>query len=368
MIALSEPIFSEEEKNSLVKVIESGWLTMGERVKQFESDFATLHHYHDAVAVNSCTAGLHLGLAALDIGPGDEVIVPSLTFVSAVNSVLFVGATPVFADIASISQPHISIESAQGLVSEKTRAVMIMHYGGYLADMVAWREFADVNGLFLIEDAAHAPGCESVGLHSDACAFSFFSNKNMTTSEGGMLYLKDPARVATARSLRSHGMTSLTLDRHKGHAYSYDVNMLGYNYRLDELRGALGSVQLKNLKQWNAARKNFSDYYRELISEQCPQVQIPFSEHADSAAHLLPVILPNGTDRKAVMDHLRENSIQSSIHYPPSHKFSFYQQHFPDVELPMTEEFCQRELSLPLHPSLQSSDINKVVQTLSKAI
>ena len=174
MISLSTPILGEEEKRALCEVIDSGWLTMGDRVAAFEKAFAKLHGVDDAVAVNSCTAALHLSLKALGIGPGDEVLVPSLTFVATVNAVLYVGATPVFVDIEAIDIPHISIDDAKAKLTSKTKAVIVMHYGGYLVDLKAWRAFADDNGLLLIEDAAHAPAVGAVGRFSDAATFSFF--------------------------------------------------------------------------------------------------------------------------------------------------------------------------------------------------
>ena len=368
VLSLAQPVIGEAEKNAVARVIDSGWITMGENVRKFEKAFAALHQKDDAVAVNSCTSGLHLALVSLGIGDGDEVLLPSLTFVATVNSVKYVGATPVFVDIPLLTQPHISIEQADELVTGKTRAVVIMHYGGYLADVSAWRKFADKHDLFLIEDAAHAPGCVNVGTFADVCSFSFFSNKNMTTSEGGMLIANKPELLEHLRLLRSHGMTSLTLDRHKGHAYSYDVVDLGYNYRLDELRAAIGIEQLKELPNWNRRRINLSLIYRELFEKASSEIIVPFTGDDTTSAHLMPILLPENTNRQSVMDYLRSHSIQSSIHYPAAHKFSYYKKSFPDVVLPVTEEFCSRELSLPLHPLLSEQDIAIIVSTLEQAL
>ena len=365
-LSLAEPILGDAERNAIARVIDSGWITMGENVQKFEKNFALMHQKQDAVAVNSCTSGLHLALVALGIGEQDEVLLPSLTFVATVNAVKYVGAQPVFVDIQSLTQPHISIEQAEKSITSKTKAVIIMHYGGYLADVQAWRKLADKYNIFLIEDAAHAPGCPEVGVHADVCSFSFFSNKNMTTSEGGMLITKNVELLQELRLLRSHGMTSVTLDRHKGHAYSYDVVSLGFNYRLDELRAAIGIEQLKNLQHWNQQRKELSLIYREQIDKTLSEFTVPFSAKDRTSAHLMPILLPQYTDRQAVMDYLRENAIQSSIHYPASHKFSYYREIYPDVVLPITEEFCSRELTLPLHPLLTSQDIVRIVTTLSQ--
>ncbi len=368
MLSLADPVLGELEKKALIEVIDSGWLTMGERVRAFESAFAAMHGVDDAVAVSSCTAGLHLALTALGIGPGDEVLVPSMTFVATVNAVLYTGATPVFVDIESLTTPHISLEQASLLCSERTKSVIVMHYGGYPVDMSAWKQFSDERGLLLIEDAAHAPGAPGVGLLSDASAYSFFSNKNMTTGEGGMVIVRNKAVHERIRAMRTHGMTTTTLDRHKGHAYSYDVTMLGFNYRMDEARAAMGLVQLERLSIWNQRRIELSARYRKLLGQACPKACVPFSANQDNVGHLMPIVLPEKTDRQRVMDVLREAGIQSSIHYPPVHWFSYYQSRFPDSRLPMTEQFSERELSVPLHPSMQDADVDRVVEVFSSAL
>jgi dTDP-4-amino-4,6-dideoxygalactose transaminase len=366
MISLAEPVLGDEEKQALSAVIESGWLTMGDKVKAFEKAFAEMHGVREAVAVSSCTAGLHLSLAALGVGQGDEVLVPSLTFVATVNAVLYVGATPVFVDIDSLECPHISLEEAQSKLTDKTKAVIVMHYGGYLVELARWREFADRHQLFLVEDAAHAPGIGTVV--GDAAAFSFFSNKNMTTAEGGMVLARRSAVLEKIRAMRSHGMTTGTLDRHVGHAYSYDVTTLGYNYRIDELRAAMGLCQLSHLKVWNARRRALTKVYRQLLAKHCPTVIVPFKSSDVTAAHLLPVLLPEGVERERVMGELRAAGIQSSIHYPPVHHFSYYRARFPNIELVKTERFCQRVITLPLFPSLDELDLEKIVIMLQSAI
>lgn len=367
MISLSDPVLGEEEKKALCDTIDSGWLTMGDRVASFERAFADLHGVEDAVAVNSCTAALHLCLKALDIGPKDEVLVPSLTFVASVNAVLYVGATPVFVDIENEHTPHISLSEAETKCTPRTKAVILMHYGGYLMDLPAWRSFADAKTLFLIEDAAHAPGLNGVGRFADASAFSFFTNKNMTTAEGGMVIASKTSVIEPIRRMRSHGMTSVTLDRYRGHAHSYDVTRLGYNYRMDELRAAIGLVQLKHLRQWNQRRVELTHLYRKELSKNIPEIKIPFKGNHETTAHLMPVVLPTGVDRQEVMNQLRKAGIQSSIHYPPIHHFSYYRKKFPKVVLHKTEKFCDRELTLPLHPSLKQNDVERIVKSLQKA-
>jgi dTDP-4-amino-4,6-dideoxygalactose transaminase len=368
MISLSEPILGEVEKRALCEVIDSGWLTMGDRVAAFESAFAEMHGVKEAVAVNSCTAALHLALEALNIGPGDEVLVPSLTFVATANAILYVGATPVFVDIQEIDKPHISLEDAKTKRTPRTKAALVVHYGGYLVDWAAWRLFANKNGLVIIEDAAHAPAVGPVGRWSDAAAFSFFSNKNMSTAEGGMVLAGNASLVQRMRYMRAHGMTTDTLTRHRGHAYSYDVGMLGYNYRMDELRAAIGLAQLARLPHWNRRRCELSGCYRQRLAACIPEVVVPFDEKHETAAHLMPVLLPPGVDRQKVMANLRDEGIQSSIHYPPIHRFSYYLEKFPGVSLPKTEDFCARELTLPLHPLLTEDNVKHISDSLRKAV
>ncbi|KJS32449.1 MAG: aminotransferase DegT [Desulfatitalea sp. BRH_c12] len=367
-LSLSDPVLGIDEKKALCAVIDSQWITMGDRVASFENAFAHAHGAEAAVAVSSCTAALHLGLLALGITAGDEVLVPSLSFVATANAVVYVGAKPVFVDIVEEDCPHLSLSDAEAKCTRQTKAVIVMHYGGYQVDLAEWRTFADQRGLALIEDAAHAPAIGDVGRIADVSAFSFFSNKNMTTAEGGMVIARNPALLETIRSMRSHGMTTLTLDRHRGHAYSYDVTMLGFNYRMDELRAAIGFTQLRKLKTWNIARCASSRHYRNVIADYLPQCTVPFSRTHTTAAHLMPVVLPENTKRDRVMATMRENGVQTSIHYPPIHRFTYYRGMFPDLFLPRTESFSNRVLSLPLHPMLKKEHIEYIVGSLAKAI
>jgi len=369
MLLVAEPTLGADEKATLADVIDSGWITMGDRVRDFERAFAAAHKAGDAVAVNSCTAALHLAVEGLGIGPGDEVLVPALTFVATANSVLYAGAKPIFVDIDSLDAPHISRQGAAAKCTARTKAVIVMHYGGYLADREAWRAFADARGLFLIEDCAHAPGAWRGSTIADAVAFSFYGNKNMTTAEGGMVLARDSGVLDRIRQARSHGMTSGTLQRLSSGKSGYDVTMLGYNYRMDELRAAVGLVQIRHLESWNERRRVLTEAYRRRLAAQCPEISVPFSRPPrDSVYHILPVVLPEGTDREIVSEKLRAAGIQTTVHYPAVHQFSWYRMRFPSVRLPVTEEFASRELTLPLHPRLDESDVEFVVHALSNAL
>lgn len=368
MILVSSAILTGEEKARVSKVIDSGWITMGEQVLEFEKAFATIHGADDSVAVSSCTAGLHLILHALDIGPGDEVLVPSLTFVATANSVLYVGAKPVFVDIEALDTPIMSLAKAQTLCTPKTKAIILVHFAGYLADLAKWRDFADQNGLYLIEDAAHAPGLMQVGTVSDAAAFSFYGNKNMTTAEGGAVVARDPELLQKVRQARGHGMTSSTHQRLNSRTPTYDVTMLGFNYRLDELRAAIGLVQLSKLLEWNKTRGVLAALYRKLITKRCPQITALFDEKRVSAHHIFPILLPAYVDRQDTIDHLRASGVQTTIHYPPVHTLTYYRNLFPGLQLPLTEAFAARELTVPLHPLMTFSDVDTIVSALTYAV
>ncbi|MBV8915410.1 MAG: DegT/DnrJ/EryC1/StrS family aminotransferase [Acetobacteraceae bacterium] len=368
MLLVAEPTLGEDEKAALAAAIDSNWITMGGRVRAFEEAFARLHGMPDALAVGSCTAGLHLALEALGIGPGDEVLVPSLSFVATANSVVYCGARPVFVDIESLEEPIISMGEAARNCTPATKAVIVMHYAGYMADLPAWRRFADERGLILVEDSAHALGEERGPILGDAAVFSFYGNKNMTTAEGGMILAPNPAVLERIRQTRAHGMTTGTFQRLHSRLVTYDVTMLGYNYRMDELRAAVGLVQLERLPEWNGKRRMLAQLYRDRIAELCPAVSVPFAPDRRSTHHVLPALLPPDTDRQLVVDKLRKDGIQTTNHYPPTHWFSWYMDTYPSPALPNTEDFATRELTLPLHPKLERGHVDWVVRALAAAV
>ncbi len=368
MLLVSAPILGVPEKAALSKVIDSSWLTMGEQVQLFEESFARMHGAEDCVAVSSCTAALHLILHGLGIGPGDEVLVPSLTFVATANSVLYVGATPVFVDIESADLPLMSLAEAEARCTPRTKAIILVHFAGYLANREQWQRFARARGLHIIEDAAHAPGLREVGTYGVAAAFSFYGNKNMTTAEGGAVIAKDPELLQRIRQARGHGMTSGTHQRLNSRTPQYDVTMLGFNYRMDEMRAAIGLVQLQNLQEWNEIRRILAVLYRRHIATRCPAVTVPFSGPRTSAHHIMPVLLPRYADRQDVIDELRDQGIQTTIHYSPVHQMTLYRELSPGTHLPRTEDFAQRELTIPLHPQMTSATVEAVVEALATAV
>lgn len=373
IVPLSDIKFGIEEKMAVQSVLDSGWLTMGAVTQQFEEEFKAYTGAKHALAVSNATVALHMACDALGIGPGDEVIVPSLTFVATANCVRYTGATPVFADINGENDLTISLASIQEKVTPRTRAIIVMHYGGYTCDMTGIIEWARSQHLPVIEDAAHAVGSsldrKHLGTLGVAGCFSFFSNKNLSTGEGGMIVTNDDALAEKFKLLRSHGMTSLTWDRHQGHAWSYDVVELGYNYRIDEIRSALGREQLKKLDGFNARRAEISDRYRQLLSDMVPEITVPFNNHPGiSAHHIFPVILPQGSDRLKFMEKMKEQGIQTSIHYPPIHQFTSFKKDGKVLsQLSVTEDIATREVTLPLYPLMTDQQVELVALAVRKA-
>jgi len=372
-IPLSDIDFGPKERNSVNEVLKSKWLTMGSVTQDFEQTFAAYVGAKHAVAVTNATAALHLACVVAGLGPGDEAIVPSLTLVATANAVRYTGATPVFADIVGEQDLDISYRSIEKAITERTKAILVMHYGGYACEMSSIMELAQKHNLWVIEDAAHAIGSElegrKLGTWGHIGCFSFFSNKNMTTGEGGMIVTDDDKCAERLRLLRSHGMTTLTWDRHKGHAWSYDVVDLGYNYRIDEIRAALGLVQLRKLELNNERRRHLTQVYRDALQELAPQVIVPFGQHKGvSAAHLLPVLLRPGASKPSFMESMKAHSIQTSFHYPPIHTFTAYQMNLDHNSLPITDAVAEREVPLPLYPTLHEKDVLTVARAVAESL
>lgn len=373
MLHVSEPMLGADDSAALVDVIERSWITMGPRVEAFEEAFASMHGHAHAVAVSSCTAGLHLSLVALGIGQGDEVLVPSMTFVATASSILHAGASPVFVDIASIDRPLTSLADAERKLTPRTKAIILVHFAGYVVERDAWKDFARTHGLILIEDAAHAAGNAAAGSCGSVAVFSFYGNKNMTTAEGGMITTDDAGLAGRLRRLRAHGLTSTGFERSKERSPSYDVTVLGYNYRMDELRAAMGLAQLRRLPAWNHRRRGLTALYRRHLRIEAPDLIVPFGDLAArdddaSACHIMPVVLPAAASRADIMRHMHADGIQTTIHYPPCHRLSYYERLCPDVALPRTEEFGRRELTLPLHPAMNVGSVARVCRSLADAM
>jgi dTDP-4-amino-4,6-dideoxygalactose transaminase len=373
-IPLSDLDYGLEEEQAVLEVLRRRWLTMGAVTQEFEKEFAAFIGVKHAFGVSNGTDALHLAALALGLGFGDEVIVPALTFVATANSVLYTGAEVRFAEIIGPDDLNLSPQAIEEQITPNTRAIFLVHYGGYACRMPEIVEIARRHNLKIVEDAAHAPGASlegrALGTWGDIGCFSFFSNKNLATGEGGMVVTDQDDLAAQLRSLRSHGMTTLTWDRHQGHAYTYDVVALGHNYRIDEIRSALGLVQLHKLAQNNARRQAITARYRQgFAGNGYTGVELPFlSSPGVSSCHIFPLLLPPGANRQVFMDAMRARGVQTSIHYPPIHLFSFYRQRYPNISLPITEATAAREVTLPLYPGMKDNDVDYVLASAREAL
>ncbi|RPJ39658.1 MAG: DegT/DnrJ/EryC1/StrS family aminotransferase [Planctomycetaceae bacterium] len=369
--------YDHQEVEAAMDVIESGWITMGEKTMSFEESFAEfLGQGAYCTATSSGTAALHMALLAAGIGPGDEVIVPSLTFVADINVVRLVGASPVLVDCTSYDDWNISPEGIAAAVTPRTKAILVVHYAGYVCDMdaieAAIHEASDGRTIYLIEDAAHAPGADhggrACGTIGHVGCFSFFTNKNLSVGEGGMFVTRSKELHEKGRYLRSHGMTALTLDRHKGRSTSYDVILPGLNYRMDEIRAAIGLVQLAKLPEANRRRMQLVEYYRALL-RSTPGLHVPFHNHTlgKPSYHIFPILLDKAIDRAEVIAGLKEHGIQSSIHYPPFQGFTAYSSAGLSPT-PIATDVSHRELTLPLFPTMTFAQVELVCSTLQRLL
>jgi dTDP-4-amino-4,6-dideoxygalactose transaminase len=374
LVPLSDIAVDDEMAAAVGETLASGWWSMGPRVEEFEAEFAAFVGATHACAVANGTAALHLALLAAGVETGDEVIVPSLNFVAVANAISHVGATPVFCDVVGPDDLNLDPSDMAAAVTERTKALLVLHYGGFPCSMDAVLEIAERHGLVVIEDAAHAAGAV---WHGQACGtigrmgcFSFFSNKNLPVGEGGMIVTDDDDLARSLRLLRSHGMTTLTWDRQRGHASGYDVLVRGFNYRLDELRAAIGLVQLRRLREANAARGRIAGLYAEALHGL--GLVIPFTRPADdqttSAHHLAVVLLPDGRQREAVQAKLRERGVQTSVHYPPIHRFSAYANGTAVRDLPRTDAIAARILTLPLFAHMTDAQVELVADALRSSL
>ena len=356
--------------DAVARTIASGWWSMGPCVAEFEDAFADFCGTQHALAVANGTAALHLALLAVDCGPSDEVVVPSLNFVAAANAIAHTGATPVFCDIRGENDLNLDPADVDAAVTTRTKAILVLHYGGFPCDLRSVAAIAERNGLVLIEDAAHAPGsrygdrfCGAIGRIG---CFSLFSNKNLPVGEGGMIVTDDDELAARIRLLRSHGMTTLTWDREQGHAHSYDVVARGFNYRLDEVRAALGLVQLRRIHDENRQRARIARRYADAL-DGVRGIVMPFADRIGDESfshHLAVVVLPSDEVRDEARAELASRGIQTSVHYPPIHHFSSYGDLATRRPLRRTDAVAGRLLTLPLFAHLSDEQVDLVVDTL----
>lgn len=364
-LPLASTVLDEDEERAVLRVLRSGWLTAGQETLEFERHFAEAVAVPHAAAVSNCTAALHLAILAAGIGDGDEVLVPALTFVATANAVRYAGATPIFCDVTSLTDLNVNPLDIKRKISKRTKAILVVHYAGYAADMNRIMAIAAEHNLVVIEDCAHAlfTVCDQgplkgriAGAIGDIGCFSFFGNKNMTTGEGGMVTTNSPDLDKSVRVLRSHGMTTSSYERAKGHSNSYDVVGLGYNYRIDDLRSAIGLAQLSKLDKVNARRRQLVAVYRQEL-EKYSNALVPFSDRdlEFSACHIMPIVVDNP---EQVKSRLSEAGIQYSRHYALVPSFSTYSSATFETGYPELSKL----ITLPLGFHMNEKDVSRVVE------
>jgi dTDP-4-amino-4,6-dideoxygalactose transaminase len=355
MIPIAKPLIGEEEKTAVMKVLDSGMLAGGPRTEEFEKKFAEYVGTKYAIATTSGTTALHLGLLALGINKGDEVIIPSFSFIASVNSILFCNAIPKFCDVDEKTF-NIDVNKIEKIITSKTKAIMPVHLYGMSADMKLIQEIADKNDLMVIGDAAQAHGAslngKMVGSFGDLECFSFYPTKNMTTGEGGMITTNDFELFEKADSIRNHGREKTK--------WGYEHGHIGYNYRMTDIASAIGLVQLKKLPVFLKKRRANAKFYNEHLKS----VEIPYViKGAEHAYHQYTVKSKN---RESLIENLRKNEIGYGIYYPkPLHHYPHLEE-FAHSDLKKSEHLAKVSLSLPVHPALAEKDLEKVVSVVNE--
>lgn len=387
-LPFAAPWFGPEEREEILKVLDSDWITTGPRTRAFEAAFAEFVGCSNALAVSSCTAALHLALSVLDVGPEDAVLTSPFTFAATANVIVHRGAQPVFVDIL----PHTCNLDPENLRDflrtqavwdpqsdayrlresrKRLRAIIAVHYGGHPCDMAALAEIAQEFKLAVIEDAAHALGASyrgcNVGTLGTLACFSFYPTKNITTGEGGMLTTQDPALAQRARALSLHGITRNSWQRYsKDGSWQYDVEEAGFKYNLTDLAAALGLHQLRKLPQFMRRREELAALYRTLLAGlplQLPRV----TSDVVSAWHLFPVrVQSHRITRDELIEELGRRNIGTSVHFIPLHLMSYYQRVLgcKKGDFPVAEEVFAHILSLPFFPRMHDTDVERVAKNL----
>jgi dTDP-4-amino-4,6-dideoxygalactose transaminase len=353
MINMAKPLIGEEEKQAVLEVLDSGILAQGPRTKAFEEAFAAMCGTKHAVATSSGTTALHTALLANGIGPGDEVITSSFTFIASANSILFTGARPVFVDI----DPHtfnLDPDKVEAAITPKTKTLLPVHLFGLMSNMPALMEIASKHGLKVIEDACQSHGAAINGKRAGSFGvgtFSLYPTKNMTSAEGGMITTDGDAVAEKARVIRQHGMRR---------RYYHDE--IGFNFRMTDVHAAIGLAQLKKLEKFNAIRQANA----RTLSGHLKGVSVPFvPEGYEHVYHQYTVRVPDGK-RDSLRTYLQENGIGSEVYYPvPVHQQAVYKNLGYEISLPESEKAALEVLSLPVHPALSQTDLETIIQAVN---
>lgn len=377
-LPFSRPFIGEEEKAEVIAAMESGWLSTGPRTRQFENEIGKYLGARNAIALSSCTAGLHVALVAAKIGPGDEVITSPFTFVSTANVILQTGAKPVFADIRGDTY-NISVKEIGEKITPKTRAIIPVHYGGQPCDMDEIMDLARARNLLVIEDAATAIGAKYkgkfMGSWDDRIAvFSFYANKTMTTGEGGMLATGRDDIAESVRTLRLHGMTRDAWKRYSAAgSWYFEVDAPGFKYNMTDIQGALGLCQLKRLEWFIERREAICKQYDKAFSALEEIVTPCISSYVRSSRYLYPILVKRDKvkiDRNSIIEALKAENIGSSVHYIPVHFHPYYQEKlgYRHGDYPITESVFDQLISLPLFPLMKDRDVQDVITAVQRIV
>lgn len=369
-IPVLQPAIGQEEIDAVAEVMRSGWLGLGPKTEQFEQEFAAFAGSRFAVALNSGTAALHLAMEMLNIGPGDEVIVPPITFISTVHAVSYVGATPVFADVEPDTM-NLSVEDIERKITDRTKAIIVVHLAGHPCDMDAIHALADSRGIKVVEDAAHACGASYkgriIGSLGELTCFSFHAVKNLTCGEGGAITCNQDWIARKLREKRWVGISKDTWMRtatDKVYAWQYFVDKVGYKYHMNDTQAAIGLVQLRKLQQLNGRRREIAETYRRELAD-LSWIELPKEKpYARSSWHLFQIKLPGEQARDRLIGHLKERDIATGVHYYPCHLHPCYI-HLKAV-VPVSGEIWRRILTLPIHPNLTDDDLDRIVDGIRK--
>ncbi len=364
--------FDEREAQAAYDTIKSGWISTGPKCAELEQMFVDMFGVKYAVSMSNCTDALHLCNTICGFGPGDEVLCPSLTFAASANSIRYTGATPVFCDIVGPEHINIDPKDIEAKITSRTKGIVVVHMAGFPCQMDEIMAIAKKHNLKVVEDACHGPLSEykgkKLGTIGDCAAFSFFSNKNISTGEGGMFITNNEELAAKARLLRSHGMTTMSYQRASGHATEYDITELGYNYRMDDIRASIAIEQLKKLPGDLERRIVVRQRYVEKLS-QIEGIVIPFADHTEfTSNYIMPVVLLDSTKerRNKVRDFIHAAGIQTSVHYPAVHRFSIYRE--GGESLPQTDYVSDNEFTLPMYAALTLEQVDLICETVKQAV
>ena len=382
VIAFNLPTIEQDEIDEVIDTLKSGWLTTGAKTARFEADFKAFVGSPFALAVNSATAALHLALAALGLGSGDEVITTPLTFCSTVNTILHVAATPVLADVQA--DGNIDPESISNRITPRTRAIVPVHLGGLPCNMDAIWSLARSHGLSVIEDAAHAIGSHYHGVaigdatssdhRSDAVAYSFYATKNLTTGEGGMLTTHNPDIADEARLLCLHGISRDAWSRYSDRGnWHYDVMKAGFKYNLSDIQSAIGIHQLRKQERFIEVRTRYAQLYNDAFAD-VPELELPpddpYSRHSWHLYGLRLHLNKIRITRAEFIQELRKRDIGASVHFIPIPLLSFFAPHagLPHNQCPNALELYPRLVSLPLYPAMSEHQVAYVADSVKQIV